>query len=58
MKDSLGVGGAYAGVVEFKDLFTVKSIEVQAGFGVFALWRTLKWRRPHLCCCHFAGYPH
>lgn len=47
MKDSLGVGGGYAGVTEFKELFVKKSVKVQAGLGLFALWRTFKWSGNH-----------
>jgi hypothetical protein len=47
MSDSLGVGGAYLGVTELKDLFAIKSVKVQAGAGLFLLYRTFAWEGRH-----------
>jgi hypothetical protein len=47
MKDSLGVGGLYAGVVELNELGVVQSVQFQAGIGLFGLWRTFGWKPEH-----------
>ena len=44
LTDSFGVNGAYAGVAQYRDLFSARGISGQAGVGLFALWRALNWQ--------------
>ena len=43
LKDSFGVQGGYLGVAAFDTVMQLEAVKVQAGVGLFGLWRTFKW---------------